>query len=342
MGQDTRGELTREAMDADMGGDKAAPTPTPAPTPVDAESKATPGEGKSGQKVEPKVEPTPEGKPPVTPPAKGEEEPKPTDDKGESGDLKVESEEEKQQKGVNKKIAKEVKKRGAAERKADYEKGRADTLEKQLKEAKDKPLPKLVAPKEEDFDDFDKYTDALVDHKYEVKEREKAEKAKELEKVDTTPDPKPEDIPQLTEEQEETRELMVDSLGEMRAKYKDFDEVAFGVDAEGRHTFPVTESMKEGLESSESRMEILYYLGQNTEEAVKIANLPSTKQVMAIGQLDIKLKNPTTKTKKPPGAPAPIPPVGGVGVPTSGDMSKLSTNDWMAKRNADTGEGRRR
>lgn len=323
--ENKRGEVTREDVNASIDG-VAPPEP-----------KTTPGDGKpEGDKT---VE-TPPVEPPVAPP-EGEE-PPPTDDKGKSGEPEDDSElgrkaKEGTPKGVQKKIDKVIKQRGAAERKAVIAEGKVELLEKQLKEAKDVPLPELVVPKEDDFDDFDKYTDALADHKVAVRDRKADEKAEELEKVNTKPEPK---TPELTDEQEEVREAMVDSLGEMREKHEDFDEVAFGKDAEGKHTFPVTEFMKEGMESSESRMGILYYLGSNTAEAVKIAALPPTKQVMAIAKLDAKLKGSTKKIQTP-GAPPPITPAGGSGISTTEDLSQLSTDEWIRKRNTKTGRGRR-
>jgi hypothetical protein len=78
----------------------------------------------------------------------------------------------------------------------------------------------------------------------------------------------------------------------------------------------------------------LHHLGKNPEEAQRIMNLPERQQSIALARLSDKLAAP----KAPPAlskAPAPISPVSGNGNRNDlGDPDKLSTAEWMRRRDA--------
>lgn len=265
---------------------------------------ATPGEGEPGQEPEPLEEEAP----------KSENDDKPTDDK--SGELEDNPRAGKEgtPKGVQKRIDRAVKKQGAAESDRDYQKGRADALEEELAKVKTVSKPKPVI---DDFEDIDEFTDALADWKVEEKETKK-----ERELADVKVDPK------LDPEREEQRERFSDGVDDAREKYEDYDNVALTDD------FPCTTDMTDAILSSENGAELLYQLGKNPKEARRISKLSKTAQAREIGRLEGKLGSQKIKTKKPSGAPEPIEPIGGGGAPSESNYDKMSTDQFMKKRNA--------
>lgn len=109
----------------------------------------------------------------------------------------------------------------------------------------------------------------------------------------------------------------------LRETHEDFDEV---IEA------PVfSPLMRHTLLNSENGPEIAYHLGlpQNREEADRIRALPVEMQPYELGKLETKLLL-AKGTKKVPGAPSPIKPVGMTGGGTEKDPSKMTTAEWMA------------
>jgi hypothetical protein len=106
-----------------------------------------------------------------------------------------------------------------------------------------------------------------------------------------------------------------------RAEYEDFDEVI-----EAPVFSPI---MRDVLFRSESGPQIAYYLGrpENWDTAEKIRKMPPLMQVFELGKLETQFLL-AQKTKKVPGAPSPIKPVGITGGVGEKDTSKMSDEEW--------------
>lgn len=173
-----------------------------------------------------------------------------------------------------------------------------------------KPAPS-GPPKMEDFEDYEKYTDALVDWKLEQRTAKQAEA-----EAAKTEEAKARELVGAWEKGTETA----------RGKYDDYDDVVFNPD------LPVTEPMKRAILAAESGPDVAYFLGKNPKEAARIAGLDPIAAVMEIGKLAARMSKPEAAavTSK---APTPIKPVGGKGAVNT-DPDKMTTDEWMKWRNA--------
>ena len=114
-------------------------------------------------------------------------------------------------------------------------------------------------------------------------------------------------------------------VDDARAKYDDFDDVAFSDDV------PITETMLNALMDSENGADVQYYLGRNPEEAARITRLSPLNQVMALGKLEQKLSQP--KPRKQTAAPPPPKTLTGGGSPEKdpGKMTQAEYEAWRQK-----------
>lgn len=197
-----------------------------------------------------------------------------------------------------------------AEARAEYFKGRDET-----------PPPKTVAtnePKAEDFDNYDKYVAALVDHRTQVArkqwEDDLARKESERSELDR-------------------RSTLQAKLQEGYKKYTDFEEVAF--DRTASHITPMIVDI---LTDCENPADVAYYLAKNRTEGVSISRMTPVQAARAIARLEIKLSTEPTKPKPIiTGAPPPIKPVGSGNSGISKDPDKMTQkeyNDWRATQGA--------
>jgi hypothetical protein len=129
-------------------------------------------------------------------------------------------------------------------------------------------------------------------------------------------------------------EAYYDREEDIRAKYDDFDQVAYNTN------LPVTEYMAQAIQASDIGPDVIYWLGLNPKESGRIAQLPPILQAKEIGKLEATLtSNPPVK--KTSTAPAPIAPVtarssGTPAYDTTDPRSikTMSTSDWIeAERN---------
>lgn len=117
---------------------------------------------------------------------------------------------------------------------------------------------------------------------------------------------------------------------EARAKYDDFEQVAYNP------RLPITDTMAQAIRASDIGPEIAYYLGSNPKEAERISRLPGILQAKELGKVEAKLAS-DPPTKKTSNAPAPITPVttrsaGGPAYDTTDPRSikTMSTSEWIA------------
>lgn len=134
---------------------------------------------------------------------------------------------------------------------------------------------------------------------------------------------------ETAKQQAEIAEAYADKEEEVRAKYDDFEQVAYNPN------LPITTAMAETIRSSEIGPELAYHLGQNPKEAERIAKLTPFLQAKEIGRIEAKLvaEPPVKKTSS---APAPISPVtarasGSPALDTTDPRSTktMSTSEWI-------------
>jgi hypothetical protein len=114
------------------------------------------------------------------------------------------------------------------------------------------------------------------------------------------------------------------------AKYSDFQDAMRTFQLLGGLNRPLIEAASDAGNAHLT----LYHLGKNPEEASRIMALPERQQAVALARLSDKLAAPP-----PPAAlskaPPPISPVSGNGNRNDlGDPDKLSTAEWMRRRDA--------
>ncbi len=170
------------------------------------------------------------------------------------------------------------------------------------------PAPPAEVPPPEQFESTEAYAEALATRKAEELLAQRDEQRRQAE---------------LLEMYHELEE-------EARAKYDDFEQVAYNP------KLPITNSMAQAIQASEVGPEIAYYLGSNPKEADRISRLPALLQAKEIGKVEAKLAS-DPPTKKTSTAPAPITPVtsrsaGGPAYDTTDPRSikTMSTSEWIA------------
>ena len=131
------------------------------------------------------------------------------------------------------------------------------------------------------------------------------------------------EVTQRTEEETALRTFN-QRAAKIRVENPDFDEVIES---------PVfSPEMRGVLLQSDNGPEVAYFLGkpENRDQAEKIRNLPASRQAYEIGKLESNLLL-AKKTRKVPGAPPPITPVGmGGGAKTEEPNADSPIEVWMA------------
>jgi hypothetical protein len=107
---------------------------------------------------------------------------------------------------------------------------------------------------------------------------------------------------EAAKQQSQVLESYHDKEEEARAKYDDFEQVAYNP------KLPITNVMAETIQSSDVGPELAYYLGSNPKEADRISRMTPLSQAKEIGRIEAKLAA-EPPMKKTTSAPAPISPV---------------------------------
>lgn len=218
---------------------------------------------------------------------------------------------------VQRRIDKLTKNYREAEREAAYWKGKAEAGEKPAGTPAPTVTPATAKPREEDFDVYNDYIEALTDWKAEQTKAEwDAEQQRKREEDD------------LSATQQSFQEKM--QVG--YEKYDDFHEVAFST------SNPINAIMFDAIAGSEIPADIAYYLGSHIHECTNISRMPAIQAARAIGAIEEKLRvaeatNPPPKAKNPKPPPEPITPVGGGGPAiVTKDPDKMTNEEYRAAR----------
>jgi hypothetical protein len=181
--------------------------------------------------------------------------------------------------------------------------------------AEPEPLP-AEAPKEEDFDTYELYQDALVDFKVkrQVAQYTSEQEAKRAE----------------SNNERETKAFIQDIAQQGAAKYSDFEEVAFA------NNVPVTDQMIQILRTCENPAEVAYHLGQNIQTCVVISRMNRDAAVRELTKLDLEAGSSGTPAvpaaaKTITNAPPPIKPTKSENVITK-DPDKMTQAEYEAWR----------
>lgn len=206
--------------------------------------------------------------------------------------------------GVQKRIDKIVKER-------EQERRKREALEKEIAEYKSKkpdPVKESNEPKEQDFDTYDAYLDALDEYDNNSPEQ------KETIEQDKNPEEKPEGETELTDSQK-TAMAVIQEKADAAEKPEDFEAVALDP------SVPVTAEMVEALAECDDPAKVLYHLGKNKDIAASIAEGSPAQQMREIAKLDLTVKVKPAKPVKTTEAPEPISPLNG------NDVQQKSVND---------------
>lgn len=141
--------------------------------------------------------------------------------------------------------------------------------------------------------------------------------------------------------QEREREHSQQRQTSFATKESEFSKTVDDYDAVTRDPrLRITNEMAEAIASSDDGPALAYHLGKNTEVAAKIAQLPPIVAARELGRIEAQLAYERDKAKDKPVSKAPPPPPKVEGVDPavtiradSPDSDKLSTDDWLKKRN---------
>lgn len=130
-------------------------------------------------------------------------------------------------------------------------------------------------------------------------------------------------------EQNEALETYYEREEEARARYDDFEQVAYNP------KLAITEVMAQTIQTSDVGPDLIYHLGTNPKEAERIARLPPVLQAKEIGKLEAKLAA-SPPVKRTSTAPAPIAPVTARSASNPSfdttdprSIKSMSTSEWI-------------
>lgn len=171
------------------------------------------------------------------------------------------------------------------------------------------PQKQQTEPVLEQFKTYEEYVAAVADYKAEQKFQQLIERQSQQE----------------AERQKQGRhEAFIEKAETFASTTPDFNEVAFNP------RLAITDVMADVLDLSERGPEILYWLGKNPEEALRIARLPPVHASLEIGRLEARISAPQPKTVTQ--APPPIRPLSGGSGSALVDPDKMTSDEWRKWR----------
>ena len=181
----------------------------------------------------------------------------------------------------------------------------ANRLKAELEQMRAQLAPKQKEPDISDFDTFDDYTEALAEYKFNQKAQAQQQQASQ---------------------QQQAQKVAQDwqsKVEKVRAVAPDFDEAFNNV-----ANIEFAPMALEAVAQHPKGAEIAYMLGKDVSEAYRIAALPPSMQLIAIGEVAARASLPKHKTVST--APKPVKPV------NSGGASNAPPEDmdeWVKWRN---------
>lgn len=226
---------------------------------------------------------------------------------------KAEPEKEEKPDGVTARIDELTRLRRQAERDAEYWRRQAQQKEPEKpEEAAPEPVKTL--------EDFDYDEGAYQQHLFARARAEAVEEAKRVLK------------------DEQSQQTTAKKLTEFRGKEAEFSKsVEDYTEVVTNPNLSISQEMVDVSMEMENGPEVLYYLGKNPALADEIAHLSPLSAARELGRIEAKLLNKASGEKVSK-APAPTPKIAATEAstnlnPTKGESDKLSTEDWMKKRN---------
>ena len=172
--------------------------------------------------------------------------------------------------------------------------------------------PPPTRPNRVDFETEEDYEDSLFEWRDTTKSQSQP--------VKPEPAQKPTDNPLNIAP--DVRKNWDDQMEVASDKYDDFEDVLFSIPKEA-----MSDPMTLAIMESDTAGEIAYFLGNNPDEAARIAKLGMVSQVKEIDKLGNRFKSKATN------APEPVTPVKGADSPVK-DISKMSPTEYRDYRRA--------
>lgn len=220
-------------------------------------------------------------------------------------------------------VTKERNRRRAAEEAVAAERKRADDLAAAVERLTVKEAP-ADKPKRADFDDPAVY-DAAVDAYNDARVAKAAKDAIEHDRQQRQQE-------QMNARQQRLSDSYKSNVEAFKADHPDFDDVF-------TDELTITPQMAIAIAESPYSAAVSYHLGQNPDEATRIAQLSPARQIAEITKIELSLDSPAPKpTPKP--KPAPIKPVGQRSGDTDGDPNEMSMEAYAQRRTGQIREQR--
>lgn len=181
----------------------------------------------------------------------------------------------------------------------------ANRLKAELEQMKAQLAPKQEAPDISNFDTFEEYSDALAEYKYQ-------QKVQQVQSQQT----------QQTQAQKNAQEWIA-KVEKVRSVAPDFDDAFSNV-----ANIEFAPMALEAVAQHPKGAEIAYMLGKDVSEAYRIAALPPSMQLIAIGEVAARASLPKPKTVST--APKPVKPVSGG---ASNSAPPADMDEWVKWRN---------
>lgn len=174
-----------------------------------------------------------------------------------------------------------------------------------LSGAPQQPTSDTGEPRQDQFQTYEDYVRALA--RYETRqERERLSRAD----ADKT-----------------TAQRLRESMKAVRGEAPDFDDVVASV---FEPDFPNSKTMADFVEESDQPARMLYWLGNNPDEAARISQLSPIRQAKELAKVEANLAAPSPQQKRP-GAPPPPKIVTGAGVGEK-DPAKMTMEEYAKHR----------
>ena len=170
-------------------------------------------------------------------------------------------------------------------------------------------------PSRGDYSDPDAYDDALVAWSSRRAEAETKAKVQRDAQQEAT-----------HKRLREIADAWTDRRAEFMADHPDFEEVAEADD------LPISITMSNAIWISEEGPAVAYYLGQNPEEAKRIAAMEPLQAIKAIGRIEAKVSQAAPEPRPEPVKPAPIRPVGARTSASTKSPAEESMEEYAARR----------